>query len=132
MSKAIPTSGAVYWLDQAMADADEPPCPPLVGDIHADVCIIGGGYLGLWTAVEILEQAPDTSVVLIEAEGCGFGASGRNGGWLTGWHDALDAIIGEFGVDDALMLAERSAWAIDRVEDFTKEYGIDCRMRRFG
>lgn len=132
MSNAIPTSGTVYWLDEAMAGIDEQACPPLAGHINADICIVGGGYLGLWTAIEILERSPDASVVLLEAEGCGFGASGRNGGWMTGWHDGLDAIIAEYGLTDALWLAERSAWAIDRVADFSKEYGIDCRLRRYG
>jgi glycine/D-amino acid oxidase-like deaminating enzyme len=132
MADTIPLNGAVYWLDEAIAAEDQPACPPLVGDVNADVCIVGGGYLGLWTAVEILEQAPDTRVVVIEAEACGFGASGRNGGQTTGWHDELDTLIKLYGVDEGLRLAQRSSWAIDRVIDFCDQYGIDANIRRRG
>jgi len=124
--------GAVFWLEEAMALDPGRACPPLAGHVHADVCIVGGGYLGLWTAIELLETAPDTRVVLIEAQGCGFGASGRNGGWATGWHDELDAIIHRFGTEEGLRLAERSSWAIGRVAEFCEARGIDCRMRRRG
>src|SRR5580692_9336184 len=90
---SIPLNGSVFWLEEAMAVDDQPACPPLVGSVSADVCIVGGGYLGLWTAIEILEQAPQTKVALVEAQACGFGASGRNGGHATGWHDELDVLI---------------------------------------
>lgn len=132
MVETILPGGAVYWLDEALAAEDQSACPPLVGDINADVCIVGGGYLGLWTAIEILEQAPDTHVVLIEAEGCGFAASGRNGGQMSGWHDELDVLIGLFGVEEGLRLAERSSWAIDRVVDFCDAHGIEAGARRQG
>ncbi|WP_051574436.1 FAD-binding oxidoreductase [Mycobacterium sp. URHB0044] len=129
---SVPLNGAVYWLDEALAIEDQPACPPLVGEVTADVCIVGGGYLGLWTAIEILEQAPDTRVVLIEADGCGFGASGRNGGQTTGWHDELDVLIRLYGVEEGLRLAQRSSWAIDRVVDFCDQYEIDAHIRRHG
>ena len=132
MTELIPLNGSVYWLEEAMAVDDQPSCPPLVGGVNADVCIVGGGYTGLWTAIEILEQAPETRVVLIEAQACGFGASGRNGGHATGWHDELDVLIQHFGVEEGLRLATRSSWAIDRVIDFCAEHGIDARIRRRG
>jgi glycine/D-amino acid oxidase-like deaminating enzyme len=132
MTESVPLSGSVFWLDEAMAVDDQPACPPLVGSVSADVCIVGGGYLGLWTAIEILEQAPQTRVALIEAQACGFGASGRNGGHATGWHDELDVLIRLFGVDEGVRLAARSSWAIDRVIDFCGEHRIDARIRRRG
>ena len=132
MTETVPLSGSVFWLDEAMAVDDQPACPPLAGSVSADVCIVGGGYLGLWTAIEILEQAPETRVVLIEAQACGFGASGRNGGHATGWHDELDVLIKHFGVDEGLRLAAQSAWAIDRVIGLCGEYGIDAQIRRHG
>ncbi len=58
--------------------------PPLPGDRSADVCIVGAGYTGLWTAYYLKKAAPDLNVIVIEKEFAGFGASGRNGGWLTG------------------------------------------------
>jgi glycine/D-amino acid oxidase-like deaminating enzyme len=62
---------------------------PLDGDTTADVCIIGAGYTGLWTAYYLKKTQPDLNVLVVEREFAGFGASGRNGGWLTGgfaWH----------------------------------------------
>jgi glycine/D-amino acid oxidase-like deaminating enzyme len=57
---------------------------PLDGDAVADVCIIGGGYTGLWTAYYLKKAKPALSVIVVEREFAGFGASGRNGGWITG------------------------------------------------
>jgi len=60
------------------------PRPPLQGDTTADVCIIGAGYTGLWAAYYIKKADPSLDVLIVEKEFAGFGASGRNGGWLTG------------------------------------------------
>ena len=75
-------AGAVFWLEQALADEQATPCPPLAGRREVDVCIVGGGYTGLWTAIELADRGPGWRICLIEAQGCGFGASGRNGGWV--------------------------------------------------
>ncbi len=125
---------AVWWLAEALAleDGQALACPPLAGDARADVCVVGGGYTGLWAAIELREQAPDASVVLIEARRCGDGASGRNGGWASGWHDQLDVLVERFGATEGVRLLDRSGWAIDRIEAFCGEHGIDCRMRRAG
>jgi glycine/D-amino acid oxidase-like deaminating enzyme len=56
----------------------------LTADREADVCIVGGGYTGLWTAYELLRAEPSLDIVILEAETIGFGASGRNGGWVLG------------------------------------------------
>jgi glycine/D-amino acid oxidase-like deaminating enzyme len=128
----VPGAGVVLWLEEALAHDPGAACPPLAGVTRADVCVVGGGYTGLWAAIEVAEQAPDASVVLIERTACGFGASGRNGGWATGWHDELDALIERFGDTEGVRLAARSSWAIDRIETFAAERGIDCRLRRAG
>ncbi|MES2916858.1 MAG: FAD-binding oxidoreductase [Pseudomonadota bacterium] len=60
------------------------PRAPLAGDTTADVAIIGAGYTGLWTAYYLKQANPDLDVLVIEKDFAGFGASGRNGGWLTG------------------------------------------------
>lgn len=65
--------------------------PNLEGDRTADVCIIGAGYTGLWAAYYLKQAQPDLDVLVIEQEFAGFGASGRNGGWLSGgfaWNHA--------------------------------------------
>src|SRR3954468_17394175 len=107
-------------------------CPPLAGAEHADFCVVGGGYTGLWTAIELKEQAPDATVVVLEAGACGFGASGRNGGWMTSWVDELDGLVEGFGEERALWLADESSATIGRIERFTQENGIDCDFRRGG
>ncbi len=58
--------------------------PPLDGDASVDVCIIGAGYSGLWSAYYLKKANPALNVLICEKDFAGFGASGRNGGWLTG------------------------------------------------
>ncbi len=71
-----------FWYDDMAA------CPsrarPCKATRTADVCIIGAGYTGLWTAYYLKTMQPDLDVMVVEKDFAGFGASGRNGGWLTG------------------------------------------------
>ena len=70
----------------------------------ADVCIVGGGFAGLWTAVQLTEREPGLRIALIEQDIVGGGASGRNGGFVSSsWYD-LDAIVGLFGDDGGAAL----------------------------
>ena len=57
--------------------------PSLPGQAEADVCIVGAGYTGLWTAWYLTRADPGLRVIVLDAAFAGFGASGRNGGWLT-------------------------------------------------
>ncbi len=69
-----------YWLDQpGRPEASA----PLTGAITADLVIVGGGFTGLWAAVQAKEQLPDLDVVVLESGEVGVGASGRNGGFLS-------------------------------------------------
>ena len=61
-----------------------PARPALEHSRDADVCIVGAGFTGLWTAYELKRADPALEVVVLEAEIAGFGASGRNGGWVLG------------------------------------------------
>ncbi|MCW3064386.1 MAG: FAD-dependent oxidoreductase, partial [Solirubrobacterales bacterium] len=71
-----------FWLSQV--DPAPSPREPLPGPVEADVCIVGAGFTGLWTAYELRRADPSLRVVVLEAETAGFGASGRNGGWVVG------------------------------------------------
>src|SRR6476469_9315631 len=64
-----------------------PPAPrePLPGPTEADVAIGGAGYTGLWTAYYLKLAQPSLRIVVLDAHHAGFGASGRNGGWVTGF-----------------------------------------------
>jgi glycine/D-amino acid oxidase-like deaminating enzyme len=67
-----------FWLDRPRpADA-----PPLDGAAEADLAIVGGGFTGLWAALLAKRERPDREVVVLEAETAGWGASGRNGGFV--------------------------------------------------
>ena len=74
--------GGSFHLHAAGADA--PTRPPLRGRHRADICIIGAGFTGLWAAWWLQQVLPGRSIVLLEAERVGYGASGRNLGWLSG------------------------------------------------
>jgi glycine/D-amino acid oxidase-like deaminating enzyme len=73
---AVPRS---FWLDML---PEREPHPPLEHATDADLCIVGGGYTGLWAALYAKALDPDRDVVLLEATRCGNGASGRNGGFV--------------------------------------------------
>ena len=70
-----------FWAGQLPVVA---PRAALAGPRSVDVCIVGGGFTGLWTAYELRRAAPELEVLVLEAEHVGFGASGRNGGWVSG------------------------------------------------
>ena len=57
--------------------------PALPGDLEVDVALVGGGLTSLWTAYYLKRDQPDLRIAVLEKEFAGFGASGRNGGWLT-------------------------------------------------
>lgn len=107
--------------------------PPLPGDREADVCIVGAGFTGLWTAYYLKQAQPDLRIVMLEREFAGFGASGRNGGWLSaelaGKRDAYAATHGHEGVVN-LMRSMRGA--VDEVIDVAKAEGIDADISKDG
>jgi glycine/D-amino acid oxidase-like deaminating enzyme len=72
--------GVSFWYASTETPARSTPLP---GDRRADVCIVGAGFTGLWTAYYLKVAAPELDVVVLEREFAGFGASGRNGGWLS-------------------------------------------------
>src|SRR5690606_36050216 len=72
-----------HWLHQALAE-DRDLADPLEGQAEADICIVGGGYMGLWTAIMLRDADPGRSIPLIDADICGAGASGRNSGMVLG------------------------------------------------
>ena len=69
-----------YWWQ---ARGIPPRRPSLPGSTEADVCIVGAGYTGLWTAYYLSRADPALRIVVLEASFAGYGASGRNGGWVT-------------------------------------------------
>lgn len=113
------------------ATAPEPTVGPVLGeDLSADICVIGGGISGLSTALHAAEAGQ--SVVLIEAETPGWGASGRNGGQvLPGLKENPREVVAHFGEIGKRMVAATGA-APDLVFDLIRRHGIDCGARQEG
>src|SRR5205085_6709166 len=95
-------------------------------------CIVGGGFTGLWAAILVKRAKPALDVVVLEADTCGAGASGRNGGCVLTWSTKFFTLQRLFGTDEALRLVRASERAIVDIEEFCAEHGIDCEWRRHG
>ncbi|TDB04802.1 FAD-dependent oxidoreductase [Halomonas marinisediminis] len=115
-----------YWIKKALDEEEILECPPLENDIEADVCIVGGGYTGLWTAIMIKEQSPDVDVVVVEADVCGAGASGRNGGCALTWSAKYFTLEKLFGEEEAVRLVKESEESIYSIGKFCEKYEIDA------
>lgn len=121
-----------FWLRQALETTSELPAAPLGQDLRVDICIVGGGYTGLWTAIRLRQQAPSLRVALIEADICGAGASGRNGGCVLGWASKYPTLRRLFGEEEALRLVVESERSAVEIGDFCREYSIDAEFRQDG
>src|SRR6201996_2912088 len=118
-----------YWL-AALPARD--PSPSLRGEGEADLCIVGGGFTGLWAAVQAKADDPAREVVLLEAETIGFGASGRNGGFAIGsLTHGLENGLARFG--DEIELLERLGR--ENMAGYVADLGrhaIDCDLELTG
>jgi glycine/D-amino acid oxidase-like deaminating enzyme len=103
--------------------------PALPGDIDVDVAIVGAGYTGLWTAYYLRLADPSLRVAVIEARHAGFGASGRNGGWLSGTATGDRERYARLRGRDAAIRLERAAIeTLPEVERVCREEGIDADL----
>ena len=118
-----------FWLQDIAAG---PATEPLRGEQSTEVAIVGGGYTGLWTALRIKEQAPDTRVTILEADFCGSGASGRNGGQVHTWFAEIDQLASVVGMEEARRLCTDTAEAIDELEALQNAGTIDMGLRLDG
>jgi glycine/D-amino acid oxidase-like deaminating enzyme len=122
-----------WWLEDALArEGDPAPAPALAGDASADVAIVGGGYTGLWTALALCEHAPDLRVTLLEAEICGHGPSGRNGGFVHGYWASLPGTLPVLGEERALELARAGEQIIPGIRAWAEARGEDVWLREAG
>lgn len=120
---ATETSGAGYYLDTA---GEAPPLQVLQRSIEASVCIVGGGFAGLNTALGLSERGIP-GVVVLEAEAAGHGASGRNGGFVFGgFSRGEDALLRELGAQRAKALYEGTTDAVELIRQRIRRHAIDC------
>jgi glycine/D-amino acid oxidase-like deaminating enzyme len=125
------TNGGVsFWWRQV---GTPEPRPALEGDLGCDVCIVGGGLTGLWTAYWLAHHDPSLDIVVLEAEFAGFGASGRNGGWLSaelsGSKDRYARTHGREGVEALVTAMEH---AVDDVIGICRDEGVGAEIVKSG
>lgn len=121
------------WLDEALA-VEEPGAEtsPCEGDIRADVCIVGAGYTGLWTALELKKRSPGLDVRIVDREIAGAGASGRNGGFILSWWSKFATLRKLCGAEEARRIARASHEAIGAIRGFCHDNDIDAHFRQDG
>lgn len=119
------------WIDRL-----EPPIAPrpaVDGDLDVDVAIVGGGFSGLWTAYYLRQLEPSLRVAVLERHYCGFGASGRNGGWAVGeLAGSFDDYARRASPTESLRLVRAAFDAVDEIGRVTQTEGIDCDYARGG
>jgi glycine/D-amino acid oxidase-like deaminating enzyme len=118
------------YADLSLWFSQLPPVAPraaLDGPVDADVCVIGGGLTGLWTAYYLLRADPSLRVVVLEKEICGFGASGRNGGWCSALFPVSTAgLARRYGRARALDLRRAMNDTVAEVGSVAAAESIDC------
>ena len=96
------------------------------------MCIVGGGFAGLWTAIELSARDPALRIALLEQDICGGGASGRNGGFFSSsWWD-LAGLTGLFGVEEGLRYARAVSDEVRAADDWCADHGVDAWFHRDG
>ena len=118
------------WLDQIGPIARR---PALDSDIDIDIAIVGGGFSGLWTAYYLSQLDPTARIAVIEKHFCGYGASGRNGGWAEGGLAVGPEKYAEWSsMDAAMRLVHAMHDSVDEIGRVTNAEGIDCGYAKGG
>jgi glycine/D-amino acid oxidase-like deaminating enzyme len=115
-----------YWLAEA---GEVTPAAPLTAEVEADVLIVGGGFTGLWAAWYAKQLEPAARVVLLEAEVCGHGPSGRNGGFCNAMWFSLASMRDRWGDARALAVARAAEAAIGAIGGFCEQQAVDAWFR---
>jgi glycine/D-amino acid oxidase-like deaminating enzyme len=120
-----PGARPAWWLEEAPPD---PAAAALEDELEVDVAIVGGGFTGLWTALALKDRDPGLDIAVLEAEFCGFGPSGRNGGFLESFWPALHRLRDRLGDEGALEVARASMGVFGAV----RALGEDVWLREGG
>jgi glycine/D-amino acid oxidase-like deaminating enzyme len=123
----LPGAEPAWWL----RDADDGErSAPLRHDLDVDVAIVGGGFTGLWSALAL--RADGLRVAVLEAEFCGWGPSGRNGGFCHGYWSYLPTLRELFGDEPALELCRAGDLIVPGIRAFLAGRGEDAWLREGG
>ena len=131
---ATPRNGELGFWMAGLADS-RPTYPRFTGQDSVDLAIIGGGYTGLWAAYFAKKLEPSLKVAVFEAEQIGYGASGRNGGWLSAMppgNRATFARASGGGLDASIALQQEFVAGVDSVLDILQAEGIDADQNKGG
>ncbi len=118
-----------FWV-KAGGLGDQKMSEPLRGGQTADVVIIGGGYTGLSSAYNIQRKFPEKKIVLLEGACCGYGASGRNGGFCI----STD-LLHDYTIKDPQLLQDQidvSFYGLKQIKQVIADHGVDCDLRENG
>ena len=118
-----------FWIADA---GSPPPRPALTGEERADVAVVGGGYVGMWTAWHVLEAAPDARVVIVEAARCGHGPSGRNGGFVSSLDLSLPSLRADLGDAPARAWVAAAHATVDAIGAWCEAEGVDAWYHKAG
>ena len=119
-----------WWRD---VGGVPPGRPPQTRDLDVDVCIVGAGFTGLWTAYYLARSQPGLRIAVVEARFAGFGASGRNGGWLTNSvTGGRERYARSHGRDAAIAQQRALNETVDEVISLCAREGIDADVHRGG
>ncbi|MEU6088839.1 FAD-dependent oxidoreductase [Streptomyces sp. NPDC047085] len=125
----VVNGGISFWYAQDGLPAAR---EPLSGDASADVVIVGGGYTGLWTAYYLKKAAPFLRITVLEQKFCGYGASGRNGGWLYNGVAGRDRYAKLHGHEAAVRLQKAMNDTVDEVIAVAEAEDIDAGLHKGG
>jgi glycine/D-amino acid oxidase-like deaminating enzyme len=121
---------AVFWTSQPRA---VPVQPPLTMDGVADLVVIGGGFTGLWAAIEAKQRDPGRDVVLLEMEQIAFGASGRNGGFIEpSITHGLENGLARYSPEEMRKLIQLGHVNYAEIAAFIRAHHIDCDLQEQG
>jgi len=121
-----------FWFKEALEQEGVVKIKSLKTSIQSDVCIVGGGYTGLWTALKINEKNPNIKIVIIEKDLCGSGASGRNGGCMLPLSLKFNAMKKIVGTEDAVKMVKATEEALYNIKDFCNNNNINAQIRLDG
>jgi glycine/D-amino acid oxidase-like deaminating enzyme len=122
----VAPSQSLWW---SSLESDVTPRAPLTQHLDVDVAIVGGGFTGLWSARELLRRDPTLRVAVLEKEVCGFGASGRNGGWASGLFPlSNDTVIRRYGRESFDHQRRVLQEAVVTLGAAARDDGIDARF----
>jgi glycine/D-amino acid oxidase-like deaminating enzyme len=120
---------SIYWRDTEAVE----PGPPLEGEVRCDVCIVGGGYTGLWTAYFLKQTEPALDIRVVEADFAGAGASGHNDGFITPTiGHSLRTAVHCFGIEPAKDAYAAVGRSIMELRRFCRKYGVDAELEPNG